>query len=104
VHLLILLSEEGPNTSLSWLLWIALGFFFVMVLVGWFVRRNEAAHSLVNGKKVATSKAGDDLKTLEGIGPKVVKILNQAGYLLFQSWPGRRQQTWIRPWMPPDCR
>lgn len=39
---LMLLSEgSGPDTSLSWLLWIALGFFFLMVLVGWWTSRKK---------------------------------------------------------------
>lgn len=35
------LSEAGPDTSLAWLLGVALGFFFLMVLVGWAVSRNK---------------------------------------------------------------
>jgi hypothetical protein len=38
---LILLSEAGPDTSLAWLLWVALGFFFLMVVVGWLVSKKE---------------------------------------------------------------
>jgi hypothetical protein len=30
-----LLSEEVPNTELAWLLWWVLGFFFLMVVIGW---------------------------------------------------------------------
>jgi hypothetical protein len=35
------LSEAGPDTSLSWLLWVVLGFFLVMVLVGWWASKNK---------------------------------------------------------------
>jgi len=38
---LLLLSETGPDTSLAWILWTAMGFFFLMVLVGWAVSRNK---------------------------------------------------------------
>ena len=34
-------SEAGPDTSLAWLLWVTLGFFFLMVVVGWAVSRNK---------------------------------------------------------------
>lgn len=80
MHVLIFLSEEGPNTSLSWLLWIAFGFFFLMVVVGWLASRWNA-----NQMQAATAKPGDDLKIIEGIGPKVARILTQAGYGTFTA-------------------
>ena len=36
MFILNLLSEEGPNTELAWLLWSVLGFFFLMIVIGWF--------------------------------------------------------------------
>ena len=72
MYLVQLISEEGPNTELSWLLYAALGFFLLMVIIGWLTsRRND-------GQVEATNEA-DDLTSLEGIGPKVSKILNSAG-------------------------
>jgi LPXTG-motif cell wall-anchored protein len=38
-----LLAEEGPNTELAWILWIGLGFFFLMVAVGWLVSRRKSS-------------------------------------------------------------
>lgn len=35
------LSEDIPNTELSWLLYAALGFFFLMVVIGWYVSSRE---------------------------------------------------------------
>jgi len=84
VQALFLLSEgtEGPNTNLSWLLWVALGFFFLMVVIGWLTSRNKGEQAEVqsdaHGEKLA-----DDLTKLEGIGPKVAKILAEAGYGTF---------------------
>jgi len=66
------MSEEGPNTELSWLLFAALGFFFLMVIVGWLTSRR-------NDEQVEAGHEADDLTSLEGIGPKVAKILNGAG-------------------------
>ena len=37
----MLLSDGVPNTSLVWLLYIALVFMFLMVVVGWLVSRKE---------------------------------------------------------------
>lgn len=33
--------ETGPDTSLAWLFWAVLGCFFLIVLVGWTVSRNN---------------------------------------------------------------
>jgi len=89
VYALYLLSEEGPNTSLAWLLWVALGFFVLMVLIGWWTSRNKGqqaeapveAHAAPQAHQPEASP--DDLTTLEGIGPKVSEILAEAGYTSF---------------------
>ena len=78
---LMLLSEGGgPDTSLSWLLWVALGFFFLMVLVGWWTSRNKGEQAVAQPEAPAGKKSADDLTKLEGVGPKVAKILAEAGY------------------------
>ncbi len=79
-----LLAEKGPDTSLAWLLWVALGFFFLMVGVGWLVSRNkkpeaEPVHSHHE------AHAEDDLAILEGIGPKVAQVLKEAGIATFAA-------------------
>jgi len=35
------ISEEVPNTELGWLLYVALGFFFLMVVIGWLASRRK---------------------------------------------------------------
>lgn len=86
MYALYLLSEEGPNTSLTWLLLIALAFLFLMVVVGWWVSRNkgEQAEAQVEAhEEPKAEKSADDLTKLEGIGPKVAKILAEAGITSF---------------------
>ena len=78
MYLIRFMSEEGPNTELTWLLFVALGFFFLMVIVGWLTSRR-------NDEQVETAHEADDLKSLEGIGPKVSKILNEAGIHSFSD-------------------
>lgn len=88
-----LLEEAGPNTELSWLLFVVLGFFFLMVIVGWWVstRKEEqpevahvsapaVQHAEVHQEETVTP---DDLTRLEGIGPKVARILNEVGITTF---------------------
>ena len=41
MFVLQILSEEGPNTELAWLLWGVLGFLFLMIVIGWLASRNK---------------------------------------------------------------
>ena len=86
---LILLSEgSGPDTSLSWLLWVALGFFFLIVVVGWLTSRNKGSRLEVQHEAHEEKKSADDLTVLEGIGPKVAKVLNGIGIASFADLAG----------------
>jgi len=42
-----ILSESGPDGSLSWILLWALGFFFLIVAIGWAVSGNKGSRSEV---------------------------------------------------------
>lgn len=75
------LAEEGPNTELSWLLFIALAFFLLMIIVGWLTGRRGGEQAEVMLE--AHGGHADDLTVLEGIGPKVAGILNAAGIRSF---------------------
>jgi hypothetical protein len=88
VQALLLLSEGGgPDASLSWLLWIALGFFFIIVLVGWLTSRNKESQPEAQ-VEAPVEKSADDLTKLEGIGPKVAKVLNEAGITSYADLAG----------------
>jgi hypothetical protein len=83
-----LLSEggEGPHAELLWLLYAGLTFFLLAILVGWWTGSRkqdqpEVKHEVVKSKK----KEADDLAKIEGIGPKVVKILKEAGITTFEE-------------------
>ncbi len=106
---LMLLAEKGPDTSLSWLFWLLLAFFGLMVIIGWWVSRKEAvggeeshvtAHPAkqVHATLAAPHEAqthqvsvthaedaspADDLTILEGVGPKVASVLQEAGITTF---------------------
>lgn len=87
MYALILFLQEGPNTSLAWLLWVALGFFVLIVLIGWWTSRNKGEQVEVQAEAHSAAPmaedSADDLTVLEGIGPKVAKILNEAGIKSF---------------------
>ena len=95
MNALFLFSQEGPDASLSWLLWVVLGFFLLMVVVGWLVSRNKGSQTVVQQEAhaepvmpVVQEKPADDLVVLEGIGPKVAKVLNEAGIMSFADLAG----------------
>lgn len=83
-----LLSEsgEGPNTELQWVLLVGIAFFFLIVIVGWWTssRKQEQVEAGYEAKK-STKKDSDDLTKIEGVGPKVVKILKDAGITTFDE-------------------
>jgi large subunit ribosomal protein L21 len=87
VQALFLLSEGGGlDTGRSWLLWVALAFFVIIVLVGWLTSRNKGEQveaSMETHAPSMTEKSADDLTVLEGIGPRVAKILSEAGITSF---------------------
>ncbi len=83
-----LLSEggEGPNTELQWFLMVGIAIFFLMVIVGWLTssKKQEQVEAGHEAKKSA-KKDADDLIKIEGIGPKVVKVLKEAGITTFEE-------------------
>lgn len=85
---LSLLSEggESPDTTLLWMLIVALVFFFLMIIVGWLVSRNKQPEAEVQHESHShESHAADDLTKLEGIGSKVSKVLSEAGISTFEK-------------------
>ena len=75
--------SEGGGSNLSWLLWVVLGIFLLIVLIGWWVSRDKGEQAEAGADAPAVEKSADDLTSLEGVGPKVAKILAEAGYASF---------------------
>jgi len=83
---------EGPHTELLWLLFGLLGFFALAIIVGWVAasRKQEQVGAeseavLPPVKAPRKKKTGDDLSKIEGIGPKVAKVLAGAGIVTFDD-------------------
>lgn len=77
---------ESPDTTLLWLLIVALAFFLLMVIVGWLVSRNKKPEAEVQHEAHGhEAHAADDLTKIEGIGPKVAKVLGEAGISTFEK-------------------
>ena len=85
-----LLSEggEGPNTELLWVLGILLGILVLAIIFGWVssLRKPKQVEAEIEAlPSPAKKKAADDLVKLEGIGPKVAKVLARAGIFTFED-------------------
>jgi hypothetical protein len=80
-----LLSESTNEPNLTWLLWLVLFLFVVIVIIGWMVS-NKKDEPVGETRAAATADlpvSADDLKKIEGIGPKVESILNGVGIQTF---------------------
>ncbi len=100
-----LLEEGGEAGGIGWMVWIALAVFFLMVFLGWWVSKNgllkkeeepvhaghdehghgghQHAEEAGHGHAAETHAGPDDLTHLEGVGPKVAKLLNGMGVHTF---------------------
>ncbi|MGZ9220768.1 MAG: DUF4332 domain-containing protein [Anaerolineales bacterium] len=80
------LQEDGSNVG--WWLFVILGVFLLMVIVGWLVSRRKGEQVEVLPEAHVhplEEKPVDDLVRIEGIGPKVAKVLNGAGITTFEA-------------------
>jgi len=80
--------EGGVNTELLWLLWSILGLFVLAIIAGWLSslrmpKQVVASHEADSSS--ANEKVHDDLSKIEGIGPKVVKVLARVGITSFEE-------------------
>lgn len=87
MNALLLFSETGNEPHVIWLLWLLLVLFVIVVLVGWWAsnHRPEEEEEVYATPPVhhEAPAAPDDLKKLEGIGPKVAEHLNKMGITTF---------------------
>lgn len=79
---------QEPGTNIGWWLLVIVGFFLLMVIVGWLVsrRKGDGAEAPPEVRvHHEEGKAADDLAKIEGIGPKVAQVLNEAGITTFEA-------------------
>lgn len=101
-----LLAAGAEETNLGWLVWVVLAIFAVMVFLGWLVaskgwlKQEEETvshdahahtehepdhHAHAEPAAPAQPATPDDLISLEGIGPKVAKLLGNNGITTFAA-------------------
>ena len=82
----ILLQEAEPNDELGWLLYLILFLLLLMVIVGWLVSRRAVNRTDIPPDiQIRHQETPDDLTRIEGIGPKVARVLNDAGITTFDA-------------------
>lgn len=98
-----LFSEGGADAGIGWLVWVALAVFFIMVILGWlattrgWLKREEEpvpdAHDSEHGHAAEAAHGADDLTRLEGIGPKVARVLAGVGITTFAGLVAAQEKT-----------
>jgi predicted flap endonuclease-1-like 5' DNA nuclease len=103
-----MLAEDAANGGIPWWVWVILILILLVILWFWFGRDEEETSEVATPAEVVPTKAStlseavetvtpDDLKKIEGIGPKVASLLNQAGIMTFQQMvdAGAEKLEWI---------
>lgn len=104
MHAIRLFQEGGTQGGNGWLVWVVLIIFLLMVFLGWWVstkgwlkKEQEPAHvehdheahpepaPIAQKSDPMPAPAADDLTELEGIGPKVAKVLAGIDISTFES-------------------
>jgi len=104
MHAVRLLQEGTPQGGISWLVWVVLIIFLLMVFLGWWVtskgwlKKEEEPQHVDHGHdehvhvepveshpEPVKSATPDDLTQLEGIGPKVAQVLAGIGITTFDA-------------------
>jgi predicted flap endonuclease-1-like 5' DNA nuclease len=91
-----MLAEDAANGGIPWWVWVILILILLVILWFWFGRDEEETSEVATPAEVVPTKVStlseavetvtpDDLKKIEGIGPKVASLLNQAGIMTFQQ-------------------
>lgn len=88
----LMLAQQSSRGLLPWWLWVILIFILLVILWFWFGKEDEAGAEIsepvkeakvVVGEESGTPAQQDDLKVIEGIGPRVASLLNEAGITTF---------------------
>ena len=71
------LAQNSSSGGIPWWVWVILIIILLVLLWFWFGREEE--------EEPEPTVKPDDLKKIEGIGPKVSSLLNEAGITTFQQ-------------------
>ena len=75
---------QTDTNSLGWL-WIAILIILFLLVIIWWFRYRKVEPAGMPPARMRADGATDDLIKIEGIGPKVASVLNQAGITTFEA-------------------
>ena len=79
---------QQADTGLGWLWYVIVGLIILALIVWWLFRRVSGMQRSALAEPPTTPRKDtreDDLKKIEGIGPKVEQILKQAGIRSYEA-------------------
>ena len=79
---------QQAGTNLGWLWYVVIGLIVLALIIWWLFRRVNGMQRTALAEPPTSPRKDtreDDLKKIEGIGPKVEQILKQAGIRSYQS-------------------
>ena len=78
--------QTDQNTT-GWIWFVILAVLLLLLIIWWFNRRrgDQAAVPPETPVQAPREAPADDLIKIEGIGPKVAKVLNEAGITTFEA-------------------
>lgn len=82
------LQENGSNGEIGWLLYLLLSLLLLAVIILWLRSRRRGGQVEASSEvhvRHEENIATDDLVRIEGIGPRVARILNEAGISTFDA-------------------
>jgi len=90
----LMMAENSSKSGIPWWVWVILIIILLVILWYWFGREEEDVPAVeMPAEKLQTTTEpapvtpalSEDLKKIEGIGPKVASLLNEAGIITFQE-------------------
>ena len=80
--------QTGQNTT-AWIWYMLLAIVVLLLIFWWVNRRNDVPLDEPSTLAIpAREQMADDLQKIEGIGPKVAGVLNEAGINTFEALAG----------------
>lgn len=75
---------QTETNNLGWI-WIVILILLFLVVIIWWFRSRKVETAGMPPARMRAEGAADDLAKIEGIGPKVASVLNQAGITTFEA-------------------
>lgn len=76
---------QTDQNTIGWVWFVVLAILLLIVIIWWSSRRRAEPTVIPTSEPVPAHMSADDLTKIEGIGPKVAQVLNDAGITTFEG-------------------